>query len=309
MFRYSSLLGGAFALATGMSGVSPTVLAQGTPATPPATPALAAAPSAPANPVVARVEGLEIRMSDVSEAAQSLPEQLRGMPQATLFPMLVDQLVDARALAVHARKVGLDKQGDVRQLMEAAAERALQSAFVAREIGPQVNEVAVRARYDREIVGKPGAEEVHARHILVATEDEAKKIIQELKKGGGFAALAKQHSSDPGAQQGGDLGFFKKDDMVPEFAGAAFALKPGEFTQIPVKTQFGFHVIKLEERRASAALSFEDLREELRQKMIQDAYQKLSQTARAGVRVERFNMDGTVPRPTDNAEPPPARPR
>ncbi|MSP04241.1 MAG: peptidylprolyl isomerase [Acetobacteraceae bacterium] len=299
MFRYSNLLGGALALTAGIAGSSAQVWAQTAPA----------ATSASTNPVVARVEGREIRMSDISEAAQGLPEQMRGMPPTMLFPMLLDQLIDRRVLAVQARKSGLEKQDDVRLQMEAAAERALQSAYVSREIGPLVSEAALRARYDREIAGKPGAEEVRARHILVATEEIARKVIEELKKGGDFAALAKQHSSDPGAQQGGDLGFFKRDDMVPEFSTVAFGLKPGEITQTPVKTQFGFHVIKLEDRRAGPGQSFESSREELREKMIQDAYQTLSQAARAGAKVERFNMDGSVPRPTDNAEPPPARAR
>jgi peptidyl-prolyl cis-trans isomerase C len=291
---------------------APAVLAQGTQqGTPPAAPAAApqAAAPAPANPVVAKVDGQEIRMSDLSEAAQGLPEQLRGMPPQMLFPMLLDQMIDRRALAVQARKSGLEKQDDVRRAMEAAADRALQTAYVSREIGPLVTEAAIRAKYDAEIAGKSGVEEVHARHILVADEATAKKIIEELKKGGDFAELAKKYSSDSGAQQGGDLGFFKKDDMVPEFATAAFALKVGEYTQVPVKTQFGWHIIKLEERRAAPPPSFEEAHDELRQKMIQDAYQKLTVAARATVKVERFNMDGSVPRPTDAAEPPPARPR
>ena len=291
---------------------APAVLAQGTQqGTPPAAPAAApqAATPAPANPVVAKVDGQEIRMSDLSEAAQGLPEQLRGMPPQMLFPMLLDQMIDRRALAVQARKSGLEKQDDVRRAMEAAADRALQTAYVSREIGPLVTEAAIRAKYDAEIAGKSGVEEVHARHILVADEATAKKIIEELKKGGDFAELAKKYSSDSGAQQGGDLGFFKKDDMVPEFATAAFALKVGEYTQVPVKTQFGWHIIKLEERRAAPPPRFEEAHDELRQKMIQDAYQKLTVAARATVNVERFNMDGSVPRPTDAAEPPPARPR
>ena len=111
------------------------------------------------------------------------------------------------------------------ELVTAAEDRALQTAMLNRAVGPAVTDEAVHARYDQEIAGKPGAEEVHARHILVETEAEAKKIIGQLKGGGDFAALAKQYSKDPsGAQQGGDRGFFKKDEMVPEFATAAFAL-------------------------------------------------------------------------------------
>ena len=309
MFRDSRPLVGTFVLAAALAvQAAPPVWAQGAAPTPGAPPPAAAV--APANPVVATVAGQDIRMSDISEAAQGLPEQLRSMPPQMLFPMLLDQLIDRRALAVQARKSGLEKNEDVRKLMEAAADRALQSAYASREIGPMISDAALKARYDAEIAGKPGAEEVRARHILVADEATAKKIIEELKKGGDFATLAKQHSSDPGAQQGGDLGFFKKDDMVGEFATAAFALKPGEITLVPVKTQFGWHIIKLEERRAAPAPTFEESRDELRQKMIQEAYQKLSTAARNQVKVERFNMDGTVPRPTDNAEPPaPTRPR
>ena len=183
----------------------------------------------PADPVVAKVDGQPIHLSDVKDAVQALPENVRGMPSQTLFPMLLDQLIDGRALVAEARKSGLDHDPTVQRQVTAAEDRALQTAMLNKAVGPSVTDEAVRARYDQEIAGKPGAEEVHARHILVETEAEAKKIIGQLKGGGDFAALAKQYSKDPsGAQQGGDLGFFKKDEMVPEFATAAFALQPGQ---------------------------------------------------------------------------------
>ena len=310
MLRHTKLLAGTAVLATALAALGgPAAWSQGG-----AAPGAGASRPAPAGGttdlVLAKVDGHEIRMSDISIAAQGLPDQLKNMPPTVVLPMLLDQLIDRFALAAQARKAGLDKQADVQRQMQAAADRTLQGAYVTREISPKVTDEALRARYDRDIAGKPGAEEVHARHILVAKEDEAKKIIAELKKGGDFAALAKKHSTDPGAQQGGDLGFFKKDDMVPEFAEAAFALKKGEITQAPVKTQFGYHVIKLEERRASPPPSFEDAHDDLRQKAIQEAYQELAKTARAGVKIERFNSDGTVPSLTDTAEPPPpAKPR
>ena len=125
-------------------------------------------------------------------------------------------------------------------------------------VRPQVTDEAVKARYDQDYAGKPGETEVHARHILVADEATAKKIIADLKKGGDFAALSKQYSKDPGAaQQGGDLGFFKKTDMVPEFADAAFALKDNDVTPVPVKTQFGWHVIQTLEHRTAQPPAFE----------------------------------------------------
>ena len=263
-----------------------------------------------ADPVVAKVDGQPIHLSDLKDAVQALPENVRGMPSQTLFPMLLDQLIDGRALVAEARKSGLDNDPTVQRQVTAAEDRALQTAMLSKAVGPSVTDEAVRARYDQEIAGKPGAEEVHARHILVETEAEAKKIIGQLKGGGDFAALAKQYSKDPsGAQQGGDLGFFKKDEMVPEFAAAAFALQPGQVSQEPVHSQFGWHVILLVERRRAEAPSFEQARDELRQKMIQEGVQKAVAKARAAASVEKFNLDGSQVRATDSAEPPPAAPK
>src|ERR1019366_5698263 len=153
---------------------------------------------------------------------------------------------------------------------------------------------------------KTGEEELHARHILVASEAEANKIIAELKKGGDFASIATARSTDPGAAQGGDLGFFTRGDMLPEFADAAFALKPGQFTDKPVKTQYGWHVIKAEERRTAPPATYAQAHDELRQQIIQESVQKVVAGARAGLTVAKFNADGSPMRATDTAEPPPA---
>jgi peptidyl-prolyl cis-trans isomerase C len=274
------------------------------PAPAPATGATTAA--APAgDPVVAKVNGQEIHLSDLSDAVKSLPPQMQAMPPTVLYPMLVDQLVDRQALLDEAKKAGLDKDPAVQKQMTAASDRALQTALISKEVGPKVTDEAVRARYDKDVAGKPGEEEVHARHILVPTEAEAKEIIAQLNKGADFSTLAKQHSKDSGSPQGGDLGFFKKGDMVPEFAEAAFALKPGQFTQTPVHSQFGWHVIKVEERKQATAPSFEQAHDELRQKMIQEDVQKVLQQARNDATIEKFNLDGSPRRATDTAEPPP----
>jgi peptidyl-prolyl cis-trans isomerase C len=270
---------------------------------------VAAQPAPAPDPVVAKVNGQPIHLSDLKEAAQSLPENLRAVPVQTLYPMLLDQLIDGRALVSEAHKSGLDKDPDVQRQVTAAEDRALQTSLLSKEIGPTVTDEAVRARYDQQIAGKPGEEEVHARHILVDDEATAKKIIGELKGGADFAALAKQYSKDPsGSKQGGDLGFFKQSDMVPEFAKAAFALQAGQYTDAPVHTQFGWHVILVVERRKAAPPSFEEARDELRQQMIQEGVKKVVAKARAEVTVERFNLDGSPARATDTAEPPPAKP-
>jgi peptidyl-prolyl cis-trans isomerase C len=261
----------------------------------------------PADPIVAKVDGQPIHLSELKDAVQGLPANVRGMPTQTLYPMLLDQMIDGRLLVAEARKSGLDKDPTVQRQVAAAEDRALQTAMLNKEVGPSVTEEAVRARYDQEIAGKPGEEEVHAKHILVDNEAEAKKIIAQLKDGGDFSALAKQYSKDPsGAQQGGDLGFFKKDEMVPEFAAAAFALQPGQVSPEPVHTQFGWHVILLVERRRAEPPSFDQAHDELRQKMIQEGVQKAVAKARASASVEKFNLDGSQVRPTDTAVPPPA---
>jgi peptidyl-prolyl cis-trans isomerase C len=259
-----------------------------------------------ANPVVAKVGGEEIHLSEVRDAMAGLPPQAQQMPAQTLFPYVLDQLIDSRILVQAARKAGLDKDPAVQRQVAAAADRVLQGAFLHHDVDPEVTDAALKARYDRDIAGKAGELEIHARHILVPDEATAKKVIEALKKGGDFAALSKEYSKDPGASaQGGDLGFFKKGDMVPEFAAAAFALKDGEVTQTPVQTQFGWHVIQVIERRQAPPPSFEDAKEELRQKVVSEVVQATIAKAKASVAVEKFNMDGTTPRATDTAEPPP----
>jgi peptidyl-prolyl cis-trans isomerase C len=272
-------------------------------------PAQGAPAQAPEDPVVAKVDGNPIRLSDLKDAAQSLPENMRGgMPPQSLYPMLLDQVIDGRALVSEAHKSGLDKDPSVQRLIAAAEDRALQTAVLSQAVAPAITDDALHARYDKEIAGKPGEEEVHARHILVGSEAEAKKIIADLKGGADFAALAKQYSKDPsGTQQGGDLGFFKKDEMVPEFATAAFALQPGQVTPTPVHSQFGWHVILVVERRRAEPPNFDQARDELRQRTIQEGVQKVVAKARQSVAVEKFNLDGSPARATDQAEPPPAR--
>jgi len=289
------------------------------PAAAPTEPAPPAAPSGPpaagagaaqphTDPVIARVDDRELHMSDVEQLARGLPEELRGMPSNVLFPLLVDQLVDREAMAIAARKEGLDKDPATQRQIRLAEETALQNALIQREVGPTVSEEAISARYKQEMAGKPGETQVHARHILVTSEDQANKIIADLKGGADFAAIAKKVSTDPGAQNGGDLGWFKKSDMVPEVAEAAFALKPGQVTDKPVHSRFGWHVIQVLEVKRDPPPTYAQARAQIRQEIVQEGVQKAIEKARAEVKIERFNPDGSPARATDTAEPPPASP-
>ena len=257
--------------------------------------------------VIARVNGIEIRLADLNVLMSSLPEELRNQPPQQLYPQLLEQAIDGRALVVMAKKQSLDREAQVARLMQAASDRALQSALISKEVGPTITEDAIKARYAKDVAGKPGEEEVHARHILVPSEAQAKKIIADLDGGADFVTLAKANSTDPAAASGGDLGFFKVGDMLPEFSAAAFALKPGDYTKIPVQTRYGWHVVKLEERRNQPAPTLEQAHDEIRTAMINEGINKVIAQAKTLVKVERVNPDGSVVKPTDGATPPPKK--
>jgi peptidyl-prolyl cis-trans isomerase C len=270
-----------------------------------APPARQPAPAATgANTVVATVNGEPIRMSDVATAAQALPPQIQQqMPPEKLFPLLVEQLVSGKAVQIQARKQGLDRDPAVARQMQAAADQVLQGIALRKAVLPKVDEEAIKAAYDKEYAGKPGETEVHARHILVDSEAKAKDIIAQLDKGAKFDELAKKlgDPKDPSTQQGGDLGFFKKGDMLAEFSNAAFALKPNEYTKTPVHTRYGWHVIQVLETRTSQPPTYNQVHDDIKQKLLQADAKAYIAEAKASVKVQLFNADGTPVKP--GAEP------
>lgn len=278
----------------------------------PAGLALAQAPAAPAeDPVLARVEGIEIRQSDVAAEMRRLPDELRNMPPQVLQPLLLDQMITQKALVAAARAQGLDRDAEVQARLRRAEEETLQQALLLREVQPLLTEEALRARYQQQIAARSAEEEVHARHILVATEQEARAALAEVRRpGADFAEVARRRSTGPGAREGGDLGFFKRGDMIPEFEEAAFALQPGQIGEAPVRTQFGWHVIKVEERRAAPPPSFEETRDRLRQTAFEEGVNSAVERIRNAARVERLS-GGEAPRAPsllDGAAPPAAQP-
>jgi peptidyl-prolyl cis-trans isomerase C len=246
--------------------------------------------------VVATVNGDPIHMSDVAAAAQALPPNVaQQVPPQVLFGKLIDQLVSRRALLIEAKKQGLDKDPAVQHQMQAAADQVLQGIALQRQVLPKVNEEAIKAQYDKQYAGKPGEPEIHARHILVDSEAKAKDIIAQLEKGAKFEDLAKKYGDpkDAATQQGGDLGFFKKGDMLPEFSDAAFKLKPGEYTHTPVHTHYGWHVIQVLETRTSQPPTYDQVHDEIKQQLLQQDVQAAVAQAKAGVKIQLFNPNGT----------------
>jgi peptidyl-prolyl cis-trans isomerase C len=290
----------------------PAGLAHAQTQTPGAQPPAAAAQAAAADPVLARVDGIEIRQSELEAEVRRLPEELRNMPPMMLQPLLLDQMITQKAIVAAARAQGLDRDAEVQARIRRSEEETLQQALLLREVQPLLTEDALRARHRAETTARPPEEEIRASHILVASEADARAVITEIRRpGADFAEVARRRSTDPGARNGGDLGFFKRGDMIPEFEQAAFAMRPGEISSAPVRTQFGWHVIRLEERRAVAPPSYEESREALRQQAFEEGVNAVVERIRAAARVERLD-GGAAPRPPsllDGAAPPPAQRR
>jgi peptidyl-prolyl cis-trans isomerase C len=286
------------------------------PSAQPAPPAAVIPPAADPNPVLARVDGAELRLSDVmATAAEALPPELREVPPATLramlppqvFGQLVDRAVTDRVMVNAARAAGLERDPELRRRIRAFEEGELRDTLLRREVLPKVTEEALRARWQREVGTRPAEEEVRARHILVPNEADARAILAEVQRGGDFEEIARRRSTDPAARNGGDLGFFRRGDMVPEFAAAAFALQPGAVSPQPVRSQFGWHVIKLEERRSTQGPSFDESKEALRQALIEEEVQAVIARVRGAARVELVEAPVPTP-PTGVQADPPAAP-
>ena len=260
--------------------------------TPPSPAAPQPIPLPQGNTVVARVDGTELVLSDVEAAQQNLPPQAKNLPLEQIYPVLLDRLVDGMLITEAGRKDHLDQDPELQRRLKRFEDRLVQEAYLNRTIKDAETEDRLKARYATYVKEKAGHEEVHARHILVKTDAEANAIIAELDKGADFAALAKDRSIDPGAASGGDLGYFGHDDMVKEFADAAFALPAGQYTKAPVKTQFGWHVIKVEDHRVSTPPSFEEARQEVSQLVARDVVDAKLKELRGAAKVETYGLDG-----------------
>jgi peptidyl-prolyl cis-trans isomerase C len=246
-----------------------------------------------ADPIVANVDGHPIHLAELGLASDSLAENLRGLPFDALYPVLLERMIDHTALVMMARRQGLDEDPNVRREVQAAVDRVLEAAYLRRTAAPTVTEAAIRARYDQEFGSRPATEEVRARHILVATEAQARDVLAQLKAGADFAALAAKLSQDPDGKRGGDLGFFRREQVWPGFADVAFSLQPGQVGQQPVRNEFGWHVVRVEERRLVAPPSLEDAREGIRQELMAQAVRSAVAAARASLEIHEFNADGT----------------
>lgn len=241
------------------------------------------------DPVVARVNGQPILRSAVMEFYNQLPPQMAQIPIEQILPGIINELAARRLLGDAAEKAKLGDDPAVKKQLQSAREQVLQQAYLDRKVKTEVTEAKMKARYEELIKQQPPQEEVHARHILVASEADAKAALDEVKKGADFTEVSKKRSTGPTAATGGDLGFFTKDKMVPEFAEAAFKLQPGQVTDAPVKSQFGWHVIKVEARRKSDPPKFEDVRGQVYDMMAGETVEKLVADLRKTAKIEQLD--------------------
>jgi peptidyl-prolyl cis-trans isomerase C len=249
--------------------------------------------TSPDDPVVAKVDGAPVHRSEVEAVVRTLPDQMRQMPMPMLYGMLLDRVIDFRLLSNEAEQQSMGDDPEVELALAQARAAVLRDFFVQQAIEEGTTEEKLRARYEQKKAEEGFAqEEVHARHILVPTEDEAKAAIEQLEGGADFAAVAQERSAGPSGPQGGDLGFIRREQVVPEFGEAAFALKAGETSKQPVQTQFGWHVINVLERR-NVEPTLAELEPQLRQELAREIVTALVEDLRGEAEIERFNMDGS----------------
>jgi len=210
-------------------------------------------------------------------------------------------LIDMKIVAKAAEDKKVADSDDFKKRMAFTRNRLLMDSLLASEGKAATTDEAMKKVYEEASKQISGEQEVRARHILVETEDEAKGIVEELKKGADFAELAKKKSKDPGASDGGDLGFFTKEQMVPEFSAAAFALEPGKISD-PVKSQFGWHVIKVEEKRNRKPPDFDQVKGQIETYVTRKAQAEYVGKLREAAKVERFD------KPEETAKAPDAKP-
>ena len=261
-----------------------------------------------ADPVLAKVNGAEIRQSDLALAEEELGPSLAQMDPATKKKNLLSFLIDMKIVVKAAEDKKVENDEDFKKRLAFARNRALMDSLLATEGKAAATDEAMKKVYDDASRQTSGEQEVHARHILVETEDEAKAVEEELKKGADFAELAKKKSKDPGASDGGDLGFFTKGQMVPEFSAVAFALEPGKISD-PVKSQFGWHIIKVEEKRNHKAPDFDQIRDQIEIYVSRKAQADYVAKLREGAKIERMDeADATAANPPTPSRMPPSPP-
>jgi peptidyl-prolyl cis-trans isomerase C len=268
-------------------------------------PAPSATATTPAgDPVVARVNGEEIHRSDVMRELQMAGPQMQQMPPQMIYPQILQKMIATKIVSQKGYAEGMQNDKEVKERVKELEAQVIAEAYVHKQVEPKITEAKIKERYDQLAAKFKPQDEVRARHILVKSEAEANDIVKQLKGGADFAKLAEEKSKDTGsAKQGGDLGYFVHDAMVKPFADAAFAMKVGEVTDKPVKTEFGYHVIKVEDKRKSSPPPVAEVKDQIANQLGQELTNDEVKSLQAKAKIEKFNIDGTpMTAETDKAD-------
>ncbi len=242
--------------------------------------------------VVARVNGTEIRFSDLLLAEEESGEVLANVPEEVRFEYLLSLLIDRLIISSEARDKGLSDDPAVQRRIAFYENKALRDVYWTQMLNARITDEAAQAFYDEQVASVDPREEIHARHILVATQEDAQAIADQLAVGADFEELAREKSTGPSGTDGGDLGYFVAGTMVDEFNDAAFALQVGDVSA-PVKTKFGWHIIKVEDRRLQEVPTFDLVRDQVVAALAQEEGRKLMEELREGAAIDIVGTPGT----------------
>ena len=258
----------------------------------------------PATVVVATVEGQPIYQAEVLAAFRALPPNIQKEGMAKVYERVLEMLIERKMMTIFGRREKYDQDPEVKRRMALAEDQIIREVYLDRLIRKYITEERIRAHYDELVRKNPPTKEVKARHILVDSESKAKEMIQQVKSGKDFAQLATKNSIGPSAQRGGDLGYFTAPEMVKPFSDVAFSLKKGQVSDKPVKTQFGWHVIKVEDVRTRKVPPYEKVKPQVEREVWEKLGEDFLRQYRVQTKVQRYSLDGKTALPAL----PPAKP-
>ncbi|NQZ13596.1 MAG: peptidylprolyl isomerase [Alphaproteobacteria bacterium] len=246
----------------------------------------------PGNPVVAKVDGKDITRVDVYRYIKSMPQNLQQLPAQTVYPLALEQTINTRLVQNRANEANLMEDPEVLTQIDMAKQQIVRNVYLQREVAKEISDAEVKKAYDEFIAKQPDVEQRRASHILLKTEEEAKVAIKRLGEGANFADLAKELSTGPTGPKGGDLGYFAKADMVPEFADAAFSMKKGDVSKAPVQTQFGYHVIAVTDARQQPKPTLEEMKPAIDAELRRGKLEEMLAKWRKDADIEQFDING-----------------
>ena len=246
-------------------------------------------------PIVANVNNEDISLETMIHAMNELPPEIQSQPFMSYYEDLLERVIDIKLFAQEGKKIKLDEEPSVRAAIDFVIEKVLMQAFLSKYVQENIKEENIKASYNNFIADETSREEIKASHILMDTESEAIDVINMLNDGDDFAELAKNKSTGPSGPSGGDLGWFKRGQMVPPFEKAAFSLNKNEITQRPVQTQFGWHVIKIFDKRIPDAPSYESMKSKLIQDLERKIVSKKIQDLRNDALIEKLSSSELEP--------------